>query len=228
MLAVVMPVYNEAAVIEDVVEAWLSELERLGIRSELHVYNDGSTDGTLKRLRGLPARPGLVIHDKPNSGHGATVLQAYREQDTPEWIFQVDSDGEIGPEFFEALWRNREGCDLLIGRRVGRAAPLPRRIMTLVARVLVRACYGRGLTDVNSPYRLMRNAAFRPLFAAVPGEVFAPNVLLAGLAARHHLRIMEIPVRSQPRPAGRTTLRGLRLLPIALRSFREIVRLRRG
>ncbi|MCX6996065.1 MAG: glycosyltransferase family 2 protein, partial [Kiritimatiellaeota bacterium] len=153
-LAIVMPVYNEEAIVGDVLGAWIRELERLAISYELHAYNDGSTDDTLRRLRACAAaHPQVVVHDQPNSGHGATILQGYREQSNKEWIFQVDSDDETGPEAFACLWQNRERHDLLIGRRTGRQAPLPRRIMTRVSRALVRVCYGPGVFDVNCPYR---------------------------------------------------------------------------
>ena len=60
----------------------------------------------------------LIVHDKLNSGHGPTILQAYRENSDADWIFQTDSDDEIGPEQFEDLWRSRDNYDFLIGRRV--------------------------------------------------------------------------------------------------------------
>jgi glycosyltransferase involved in cell wall biosynthesis len=226
-LAVVMPVYNEEAVVGDVLDAWCRELDRLALPYELHAYNDGSTDGTLQRLRACAAaHPRVVVHDKPNSGHGATILQGYREHGNKEWIFQVDSDDETGPETFACLWRERERYDLLLGRREGRQAPLPRRIMTRISRALVRVCYGPGIADVNSPYRLMRGAAFRTFFSAIPDYVFAPNVILSGLAAQHRFRILAVPVACRCRRTGRTTLRGLRILGIAPRSFWQTVCLR--
>ena len=43
-LSVVMPVYNEADAVGPVVSAWARELDRLKIRYELLVYDDGSRD----------------------------------------------------------------------------------------------------------------------------------------------------------------------------------------
>src|SRR5947199_132955 len=60
-LTVVMPAYNEAGVIRDVVSAWDHQLETLGIPHEIRVYDDGSRDGTGELLaalaRLLPAVP---------------------------------------------------------------------------------------------------------------------------------------------------------------------------
>ncbi|MEI6147546.1 MAG: glycosyltransferase family 2 protein [bacterium] len=226
-LAIVMPVYNEEAIIGQVLGAWTRELDRLDIAYELHAYNDGSTDGTLGRLRLFAAACSkVVVHDKPNSGHGATILLGYREQSDKEWIFQVDSDDETGPEEFAHLWRNRERYDLLIGRREGRQTPLPRRVMTFASRTLVRVCYGPGITDVNCPYRLMRRDVFRPFFHGIPDHVFAPNVILSGLAVRDRFHILEAPVACRPRRTGTTTIRGLRVLRIAPSSFWQTLCLR--
>ena len=36
---------------------------------------------------------------KTNSGHGPTILLGYRENSDCAWVFQMDSDDEMGPEF---------------------------------------------------------------------------------------------------------------------------------
>src|SRR5262249_56214122 len=99
-LSIVMPVYNEAAVIGDVVTSWLRELERLGIGYEFLAYDDGSRDESGRILERLGERvPGLVVSSQANAGHGSTILRGYREA-RGDWVFQVDSDDEIGPANF--------------------------------------------------------------------------------------------------------------------------------
>ena len=116
-LAIVMPAYNEEQIIERTVNEWLIGLRNLDIDFELHVYNDGSRDGTLAKLQGLrPDNGELVVHDKKNSGHGPTILLGYRDNSDRDWIFQVDSDGEMNPEFFHLLWERRRDYDFLIRR----------------------------------------------------------------------------------------------------------------
>ncbi|MCX6996064.1 MAG: hypothetical protein NTV49_03015, partial [Kiritimatiellaeota bacterium] len=73
---------------------------------------------------------------------------------------------------------------------------------------------------------LMRGTAFRAFFFAIPDGVFAPNVILSGLAARHRFRILEAPVACRCRRTGCTTLRGLQMLGIASRSFWQTAGLR--
>lgn len=226
-LCAVIPVYNEEGAIAAVLRKWCAMFDTLGIRYRIRAYNDGSKDSTSSILRAFAAeRPDAVAAvDKPNSGHGPTILRGYREAaEEAEWIFQTDSDDEMGPEAFPALWEKRAGYDFLLGRRAGRAQPLPRKIVSAVSRAAVRAFYGRGgVWDVNSPYRLMRADAFRGFYRAIPDDTFAPNVILSGLAARHRLRCLETPVPQRDRTTGEVSIRKWKLLKAAARSFAQTV-----
>src|SRR5262249_37774630 len=118
-LSVVMPVFNEARILPDVVPGWASELDRLGVDSQLPAYDDGSTAESRRVLQRLRERlPRLTVHGHANRGHGHTVLGGYREA-RADWIFQTDSDGEIAPASFRALWDARHGHDLVLGIRQG-------------------------------------------------------------------------------------------------------------
>lgn len=226
-LAVIMPVYNEEKAIRHVIIQWTNELRRLQIPFEIHAYNDGSKDNTLNILNSLAKEDkALIVHDKQNSGHGPTILQAYRQNSHIEWIFQTDSDDEIGPEYFQQLWKQREQYDFLIGQRVGRNSPLSRRFVSYVSRIIVRSCYGRKICDVNSPYRLMRCARFENLFTSIPEFTFAPNVIISGMACLNGYRILEMPVQYKFRTSGEVSIKKWNLFKAAVKSFVQTVNFR--
>ena len=221
-LAVVMPAYNEEEELRRVLPQWLEVLENLRVDYVLHVYDDGSTDGTLQVLQSAAAsRPRLAVHTVPHGGHGPAILRAYRDNAQIPWIFQADSDGEIPPRYFPQLWDHRHRADFVVGRRLHRREPLPRRTVSRLAFLLTRALFGPGtIQDVNIPFRLLRTAAFRAAFALIPEGTFAPNVLLSGYAAHRRLRIVQVDITEyQPRPRPVTaSLRSWRILPTALRA----------
>ena len=221
-LALVMPVFNESGAIRTVIEDWTKELSRLGIDFQIHAYNDGSRDDTLRILNELArATPRLVVHDKLNSGHGPTILQGYRENCNVEWIFQVDSDNEISPERFAELWGRRADYDFLIGRRVRPRQPSARRLISVASRTIVRLFYGSTVFDVNSPYRLMRCQALKEIFFSLPDRMFAPNVVVSGMVSLKGLRVYEIPVHQKERATGEVSIRKWKLAKAALRSSWE-------
>lgn len=198
-LDIVMPVYNEAGRVGCVLEAWSAVCRQLADADwTIHVYDDGSRDGTADVLARAAAASGgrIVVHAQSNRGHGPTVLRGYREsvERGADWIFQTDSDGEMPPAALKDLWEHRHDADFLAGIRTGRRQSLGRRIMSAVSRGTVLLGFGRSIHDVNVPYRLMRAKAFSTLFVSVPASAFAPNVILSGLAAREGLRIHETPV----------------------------------
>lgn len=222
-----MPVYNEEGAIAGVLQEWVAMLDALPDASyRIYVYNDGSKDGTARILAGVGERypRRVLVHNKANSGHGPTILLGYRESAAEaDWLFQIDSDGEIGPEKFPDLWRERSNYDFLIGRRQNRYSPLPRKVISFISRLTVRICYGAGVSDVNCPFRLMRSAVVRPFLAAMPEDLFAPNVILSGLACRSRWRICEVPVLFHERQTGEVSIKKWKLLKAAWKSFRQTV-----
>ncbi len=221
-----MPVYNEEACIAQVMADWLGMLEGVVADFRLIVLNDGSRDGTAAALAPFRADPRVEVIDKPNSGHGPTILIGYRRAlELADWVFQVDSDDEMPATHFPRLWERRDGYDLLLGIRAGREQGLGRRLISSVSRASVRLLFGHGVADVNSPYRLMRAAALAEFLPFIPADTFAPNVVLSGLFARRRLRIDQLPVPHRGRRTGTASIVRWRLWKSAARAFVQTLRL---
>ncbi|MBF0317849.1 MAG: glycosyltransferase family 2 protein [Nitrospirae bacterium] len=224
-LSVIMPVYNEAGLIGGVLVGWLEALDALGIDFQLHVYNDGSRDGTGNVIDMLSQTDRRVIaHHKANSGHGATILKGYRDNCNTQWLFQTDSDGEISPANFYKLWHQRQAYDILLGSREGRNVHPTRNVITLASRGLAQGLFGSGIVDVNSPYRLMRSAAFVDCFYGLPEDIFAPNVAISATACLKKLRILEIPVACKERKKGTTATK--KIVAGSIKSVFQLLRYR--
>lgn len=223
-LIVVIPVYNEEESLDALFDAWLGMLRELNIDFRIHAYNDGSKDGSLAKLRDLEARnPELVVFDKPNSGHGPTILLGYRQAES-EFVFQIDSDDEIKSTHFPALWAERASHDFIIGQRNFQYhPPLSRRVISAIARYIVAIFYGRGIQDVNCPYRLFRKAAFAELLDKIPEDTFAPNLILSGYATKARLRIKNMEVAAYFRQSGEVSIQHMKLLKVAIQSLWETI-----
>ncbi len=225
-LCLVIPVYNEEEAIANVLVEWCDTLSSLAIDFKILCYNDGSKDNSADVLNKIAAeRPNQIIAtNKPNEGHGPTILRGYREgAKMADWIFQIDSDNEMGSASFKSMWEQREGYDFLLGRRDGRAQPLPRKLISMVSRMVVRVFYGKSVWDVNAPYRLMRSAAFDELFQKIPHDTFAPNVIVSGYVGKKHLKFKEIDVSHQDRQTGEVSIKKWKLLKAAARSFYQTI-----
>ena len=121
-LYIVIPAYNEMKNIDACVEDWYPIIVKFngGGNSRLIIINDGSKDNTLEKLKELAkTRPYLQPLDKPNGGHGSTVLFGYRYaiENMADYVFQTDSDGQTNPKEFEQFWNMRDEYDAVIGNR---------------------------------------------------------------------------------------------------------------
>jgi glycosyltransferase involved in cell wall biosynthesis len=223
-----MPVYNEEEAIEGVIAEWVEAIDPIVGNYEIRVYDDGSRDGTAAKLQNLAARyPKVVAASHANRGHGPTIMRGYLESNA-EWIFQVDSDGEMPATAFPSLWKRRAEYDVVIGSRDGRSSPLHRRILTKGSRFVIALLFGRRVRDVNAPYRLMRGSWLREQLQRMPADAAVPNILLSGLAGRGKARVLEVPVPHTGRRTGSTTLNLKRIARLSLRAVLDAIRVATG
>ena len=226
-LKIIIPVYNEEDAIETVIKDWSDTLSSLKINFKICAFNDGSKDDTSKILHELKSKyPNLVVTDKPNSGHGPTILKGYRDNLDVDWLFQVDSDDELRANEFEKFWKAREEFDFLIGKRIHRESPLPRIVTTQISRMVVKLFYGTKVKDVNAPFRLMRVATFKDDIVRIPTDTFAPNLIIAGLASLRKMRVKQFDVRHHERETGEVSIKKWSLFKAAFKSFLQTIKFR--
>lgn len=228
-LVVVVPAYGVGDGLRPVVQRWVTMLDGLGVRYAIHIYNDGSRDHTGAVLDELAQRfPSVQAHHQTNSGHGPTVLRGYRDHAAAPWIFQIDSDDEMGPSYFPVLWQARDHFDLLCGYRVKRDIAGYRWMISWAGARLMRLLFGRGMRDVNVPYRLMRMERFRPYLRVIPRDTISPNTLLAGASGWGRLRILEVPVEERPHARRERPQKTWGWARVAVLSFLQSLRFRQA
>lgn len=223
-LKIIIPVYNEEGAISDVIQDWTQTLSALQIDFQIHAFNDGSKDQTLEILNQLSKEnKRLFVVDKPNSGHGPTILKGYKENLDAQWLFQIDSDNELKANEFEKFWKARNDFDFLIGKRVQRNSPLPRIITTGISKLVVGFFYGNRVKDVNAPFRLMRTSKFHDDILRIPDNTFAPNLIVSGIANIRRLRIKQFDVLHHNRETGEVSIKKWKLFKAAFKSLIQTI-----
>ncbi len=227
-LYIVMPAYNEEMNIEMVVAQWHPVVEKIGNDSRLLIVNDGSKDNTYQKLLSLQNQyPLLIAVDKPNSGHGATCLFAYRKaiEAKADYIFQTDSDGQTNPDEFWQFWENRNEFDFIIGSRDSRQDGMGRVFVTRVLRLVVWMMFGQWVKDANTPFRLMKTERLIPILKIIPEDFFLSNVVISVIAVKKKEKCKWIPISFKPRQGGVNSINFKRIFKIgqkAIGDFREI------
>ncbi|MGA2016310.1 MAG: glycosyltransferase [Opitutaceae bacterium] len=200
--SLVVPVYNEAGNIAELVERASAALGARAEPFEIILVNDGSTDSTGAEIAAAAGRfPACRELRLPaHAGQAAALLAGLRDA-RGERILTMDGDLQNDPADFPALLSLLESgpFDLVCGWRVGRRDSLLRRAMSRVANSVRRAVLADRVHDAGCQLRVMR----REVLAAVKPMALL-QAFIPALAAAAGLRVGEVPVRHHPRLHGRS------------------------
>lgn len=227
-VAVVIPVFNEEKLIGECINEWLNVLDLENLNYEILIIDDGSSDATISIVERYGDNQNIQLIIKQNEGHGPTILAGYkRAVGIAEWVFQADSDNEISPNQFSALWSRRQGQDAVIAWRQGRDQTTVRRLVTFFARVTTKVLFRCHLRDVNIPFRLIRSETLTILLEKIPSDTFAPNIALSGALSLMNYQVEECPVIFNERIVGESSLSNLGAVRKGGRALLELVKISR-
>ena len=227
-VAVVIPVFNEEKLIGECINEWLNVLDSVNLNYEILIIDDGSSDATISIVERYRDNQNIQLIIKQNEGHGPTILAGYkRAVGVAEWVFQADSDNEISPNQFSALWSRRQGQDAVIAWRQGRNQTTVRRLVTFFARVTTKVLFRCHLRDVNIPFRLIRSETLAILLEKIPSDTFAPNIALSGALSLMNYQVEECPVVFNERIVGESSLSNLGAVRKGGRALLELIKISR-
>ena len=208
-IGAVIPARDEAGNIGAVVTGLLSLQDEAGERvvDDIVVCDNGSTDGTTDRAREAGAR--VVTERTP--GYGSACLAALAALRPVDVVLFVDGDRSCRTEQAVDLLRAiADGADMAVGSRaLGRMEPgalsLPQVAGNRVASLLIKLLWGRTVTDLG-PFRAIRTDALRRL--DMRDTAYGWTVEMQVKAIQYDLRLVETPVDSLRRRAGRSKVGG--------------------
>ena len=207
---VVIPTYNEAASIGNVV-ARVLRLEIVGHEIEVLVIDDGSPDGTGAIVKTLTG-PRVHLLERPlKSGLGQAYLAgfAWALQRPYEVIVEMDGDGSHLPEQLDRLLAAiTDGADLVIGSRWVPGGKVDnwnflRVGLSRAGNSYARFCLGFSLRDSTAGYRAFKRSALETLdLATVDSSGYCFQIDLAWRAWQRKLRVDQVPITFVERTSG--------------------------
>ncbi len=192
-IAVVIPAYNEASTIADVVREAHRWVDRIV------VVDDGSTDGTAAQLGGLPVR---VLRHAQNAGKGASLWDGMRQARAhgASAVITLDADGQHRPEdiprLLAAAADHPDGMIIAARLRHRERVPGARRFANAMADFWISWAAGCAIADTQSGFRLYPAALIDGLAGVArrsSGFVFESEALIEA-AARLGFRPVAVPV----------------------------------
>ena len=190
-VSIVIPAYNEADVIGEVVVA----LNAAARWHEIIVVDDGSRDLTSERA----AASGAVVARHPyNKGNGAAVKTGIRRA-TGEFVLIIDGDGQHRPEDARRLVSRLGEYDLVIGARsISTQASTARMFGNSALNALASYLTGREIPDLTSGFRGARSVCLREFIHLLPNGFSTPTTTtLAFLKAGYNVAFEPVEARAR-------------------------------
>ncbi len=222
-ISAVLPAYNEAANLSQVVARTIEALDDVVPEFEILVVDDGSRDATRRLAEDLAARhPQVqVIHHAKNRGYGAACrsgISAARKQ----FVFRMDADGQYNPADLARLVQWNDEFDIVAGYRQRRSDSAFRSLLSFCFKVLIRPVFGVKLRDVNCGFTLYRTSLVKSLSLESASKLINTEIVVR--ARERQASVREVGIRHFPRRAGKQT--GARP-GVILGTLREAIAFRR-
>jgi glycosyltransferase involved in cell wall biosynthesis len=220
-LSVIVPVYNEALVLEQAVHRILSFVRLHFPSRELIIVESGSTDDSGARCDALAAscQEVRVIHEGERRGFGSAMRVGYAAaRNDLVWLVTVDI-----PFPLEAILQALpllERFDCVLSYRSHDARSWMRRVQSSVYNVLVQKLLGVQARHVNSAFKLFKREVVASLPLQSNGWFFDAELLFR--IQQEGARWTEIPVEVVVRDTGRSSVGPWAFLGV----FREMVAFR--
>ncbi len=198
-LSVIIPVYNEANTIREIIQ----RVSSTGLVDEIVLVDDGSRDGTREILNEYKSNKKIkvILHDH-NQGKGAAIRTGLKEV-TSDLALVQDADLEYDPRDYPILLQpiNEGLAEVVYGSRFlgGPRRPIlfwnmvANKILTFTTNIL----YNNILTDMETGYKMFKREVISDIHLRANGFDFEPEFTAKIL--KKHIRIYEVPIRFTPR-----------------------------
>lgn len=177
LYSIIMPAYNEEAVLEPTVRELCGHLDATGHRYELLIVDDASTDGTGELAGELAARyPAVrVLRNSGSNGYGHAIrcgLAVYRG----DAAVVVTSDGADAPKDVEAYFdKIAQGYECAFGSRFGpdsvvEGYPPVKRLINRMANRLIGWVVGSPYRDFTNGFKCYRREVIDRMEPIMSGQ----------------------------------------------------------
>jgi dolichol-phosphate mannosyltransferase len=213
-IIVVIPTYNEAKNIEELVRRLLAVQESV----QVLIVDDDSPDGTGKiadKLEKKYTGKVSVLHRKGKRGLGSAYIEGFQhvlKNMDADLIFSMDADFSHDPKYLPGFVdKIGQGFDLVVGSRYikggGMSWELYRRILSRGANLFAKNMLGFRINDLTGAFRCYK----REVLASIPlgtiksdGFSFLEEILF--LCKEKRFRMGEIPIFFLERQKGKSKL----------------------
>jgi dolichol-phosphate mannosyltransferase len=214
LLSVVIPAYNEAAVIENTLRALTATLSRQSFDWEILVVNDASRDRTGEILLDLERTEPRLRHVDNQGRHGyGHAVRCGLAKFRGDAVIIAMADGSDAPEdLVQYAVKLQEGYDCAFGMRFGpgsdvRGYPFVKRIANRIGNRLIALLVGQSYTDFTNGFKGFRRCVVEDVMQPLVCGEFNLTVEMSLKAVLGGARYAVVPNSWVQRAAGESKFR---------------------
>ena len=212
-VSIILPTYNERENIGKLLAGVRTAMGKTGLRYEVLVIDDNSTDGTGEAVKKIASQMhARLISRKSKLGIGAAYKKGV-EESSGQIVVTMDADLSHDPAVIPLMLREIEhGNDIVIGSRYVRGGEIEkwsihRRTVSKIAGMFAKLLLGLKTNDLTTGYRAYTKSALRIIkFNELTSDGYSILMEAVFRAERANLRIREIPITFYDRKGGRSKL----------------------
>jgi len=202
-LTVMLPAYNEAATLRELLPAIKAAAANLTPNFEILILD---TQTAMDNTEEVCASNG-VRHIRRSGGnqYGDAIRTGISEA-RGTYLLCMDADGSHSPDYFASMWAERDKFDVVIGLFYVRGAhtenPAILIWMSYAVNLTFRTVFNLHAKDVTNSFRLYRTAILKPMTLNSNDFDILEEILIKAVTYRPAARLGEVPITFAKRKAG--------------------------
>lgn len=197
-IAILIPCYNEARTIKEVVESFKWQVPT----ADIYVYDNNSSDDTGK----IAKKAGAIVMQETEQGKGNVVRSMFRDIDADVYVM-VDGDNTYPADEVDKLIEpilNKE-ADMVIGDRLSTTyftenKKLFHNFGNRLVKFLINSLYKTNIKDIMTGYRAFSRRFVKAMPVMSNGFQIETEMTLFGL--KNHFKIVSVEIEYRDRPEG--------------------------
>ncbi|WP_392437657.1 glycosyltransferase family 2 protein [Cruoricaptor ignavus] len=194
--SLVIPMYNEKGNAAPLIRKIREAMQ--GLRYELILIDDASTDGTVQEIRDAADENLVLIELKKNYGQSSAMMAGF-DFATGDYIITLDGDLQNDPSDIPAMvdLLERGNYDLVVGKRANRQDSSVRTIPSRIANFIIKNTTKLNISDQGCALKVFTRETAKEL------NLYGENHRFISLMAHlNGAKIAEMPVKHHARQHG--------------------------
>ncbi len=232
-LCVVMPAYNEGALIKENLLRASHILSGFVRNYQIIAVNDGSTDNTSDAIHEAAQADSHIayISYTDNMGKGYAITTGVRHANA-DYIAFLDSDMELNPKMLRYFLRALQttDADIAIGSKLHKKSklnyPVSRKILSVGYYVLLKLLFNLKLKDTQTGIKLFKSDIIKPICSSLQSYGYAFDIEILAKAVNQGYKIIELPIElNYSRPKNEKTRFSIKQI---FTIFKETLKIRKA